>query len=209
MEKNITMMAMLLSMATLGWTGVDDFEVEACVALTNSQYLMSVDYTNKLSRALASDNLELRLDARIVLAASEYQRFLDEADVSGLNGEFNQLSNVVIQTSGLTNLWQHWTSRLLYAGSFASHDAYVHSYAMLTNLLERASRSDAVETTNRLHTALLKHYELSDLSTTNAVKVMAAMSAGELGMGNVMTNLANQVPLNYRNIILDHFKSEH
>ena len=209
MEKNITMMAMLLSMVAIAWTGVDDFEVEACVALTNSQYLTSAEYTNKLSRAWTSDNLELRLDARIVFAASEYQRFLDEADVSGLNGEFSQLSNVVNQTSALTNLWQHWTSRLLYAGSFASHDDYVHSYAILTNLLERANCSDAVETTNRLHAALLKHYELSDLSTTNAVKVMAAMSAGELGLGNVVTNFANQVPLNYRNIIFDHFKSEH
>lgn len=61
----------------------------------------------------------------------------------------------------------------------------------------------------KLHVAILKHYELSNLSTTNAVKVMAAMSAGELGMGNVMTNLANQVPLDYRNIIFEYFSPEH
>ena len=38
-----TTTVVLLSIAASAWTGVDDFEVEACVALTNSQYLTGVD----------------------------------------------------------------------------------------------------------------------------------------------------------------------
>ena len=185
------------------WDSVGDMESEACMALTNVQYLASNAYADRLKAALSTTNEAMRVNAQLMLGVSHYQRFLETLEEGDMERYCEHMSNAVVQAVPTAADWRYWTARLLYAGSFAARDDFSKSYAILTNCLDSMDALCCVSPANALDVALLSYYELRNISIKEAFKVMAGMSAAELGMGSAATNYANQISPPYRDLVLE------
>ena len=204
------MTVLVVSVVTVcarAWNSVAEMDVDACRALTNESYLLSSTFTNQLATALNSSSEEMRSEAYMLLSIHAYQNFLNTANDSWLQIEMSNASNAVLAIGMNSNKWQYWTSRFLYAGAYCSVPNYEGSFALMTNSLHELSLS-AFDTNNvnAVERAILNKSEMLNVGITDAMRIFAGMSAAELGMGGVATNYANQVPVPYRNVILQFVK---
>lgn len=185
------------------WDTVDEMESDIVVALTNNSYLVSATFTDQLNSATNSALVEMKTDAYLLLSLTAFQNFLNTAEGGWLCREMFNASNAVEAIGIHSNKWQYWMARFTYASAQISQQHFSSSYSTLTNALEEIARTGYVSADSDAERAILHKYEMPDLNIVDAMKVFAGMAAAELGMGNVATNYANQVPMPYRNKIHD------
>ena len=192
---------MLFTMANhaLAWNSLAEMDVDVCRALTNNVFLMSESFTNQLNAACNSGSDE----AYMILSIHAYENFLHTADSDWLRLEMFNASNSVEAIGMHANKWQFWMSRFLLAGACCSVPNYERAYAITTNSIHLLVSSGFTNHASMVEHAILRKYEMDGLDVADAMRVMAGMSAAELGMGDVATNFANQVSTPYRNIIFD------
>ena len=192
-----------MSNHAFAWDTLAEMDVDVCVALTNNAFLMSASFTNKLNMACNSGSDELRSEAYMLLSIHAYENFLNTADSNWLRPEMFNASNSVEAIGMHTNKWQFWMSRFLLAGACCSAPNYERAYALTTNSIHLLVSSGYTNRASMVEHAILRKYEMDGLEVADAMRVMAGMSAAELGMGDMATNFANQVSTPYRNIIFD------
>ena len=202
---------LLLCMAMLAhcvgaWNTVAEMENEVCMALTNDAILLSATFTNNLHAAANSPFEEMRSEAHLLLAINAYQNFLNTMDEGWLHHEMLNTSNAVVAIGSHTDKWQYWMARFLHAGAFASLNDYMSSYATATNALNGLTASSYTNALSTVETCIMRKFEMTGIDISAAFKVFAGMSAAELGLGESATNYANQVPVPYRNTILEFIK---
>ena len=188
---------------TYAWSSIEEMESEVCVALTNDEHIVSQTFTNQLGLATSSASDEMRAEAYMLLSISAYQNFLDTADALWLDHEMSNASNAVVEIGANNNRWQYWMARFTYASAFASELNFTNAYSIATNTLAEISASGYTNESSMVESAILEKFEMPDLHVEDAMKIMAGMSAAELGMGIAATNYANQLASPYRDIILD------
>ena len=188
------------------WNSIAEMETDICVALTNDSYLLSAPFTNQLNEALGAASVEMRCEAHMLLAINAYHNFLKTIDESWLQRERINASNAVVDIGLHADKWQYWSARFIYAGAFASIDDYMASYSIITNVLKELSIHPYTNNTASVESRIIEKFEMSDIDITTAFKVLAGMSAAELGLEGTATNYANQVPVPYRNMIFDFIK---
>ena len=194
--------AVTSSYSAFAWDSVQELEADACCALTNAQYLTSEQYVASLRSCITNSDMAISADAQIMLALSARQRFWDSMDSSMTEVEMQHISNVVASVQLDRLDWRYWISRLIYASAHADVDDYSQAYYVLTNAICSMQTPVIQFETNSLPRAILNRYELTGLSMEMAFKVLAGMSAAELGKGVEATNFANQVSAPYREMIL-------
>ena len=185
------------------WTTLDEMENEICFALTNDTYLLSEAFTNKLNEAASSPLAKMRCEAYMILSINAYQHFRDTVDESWLGVEMQNASNAVVAIVDGGGEWQYWASRFIYASAYASISDYSKSFSVLTNAITEMVSLNYTNSESCVERAIIEKFEMPGLEVESALKVFAGMSAACLGMGNVATNYANQVPLTYRNMIFE------
>ena len=189
------------------WDSVAEMETAVCQALTNENYLLSSTFTNQLAAAINSPSVEMKCEAYIMFSIHAYQNFLNTADDSWLQIEMCNASNAVSTIGMSTNKWQYWASRFVHAGAFCSVSNYESSFAVLSNALQEASYSCFTNNSpGPVERAIFDKFEMPNVGVIDAMRIMAGMSAAELGNGSVATNYANQVPVPFRNVILEFVK---
>ena len=187
----------------LAWNSLAEMDVDVCRALTNNVFLMSESFTNQLNAACNSGSDEMKSEAYMLLSIHAYENFLHTADSDWLRPEMFNASNSVEAINMHTNKWQFWMSRFLLAGACCSVSNYEMAYALTTNSIQLLASSGYTNHASMVEHAILRKYEMDGLEVADAMRVMAGMSAAELGMGDMATNFANQVSTPYRNIIFD------
>lgn len=185
------------------WQAIGEMEADVCIALTNKPFLTSSVFTNNLKSAASSLSVEMKTEANLLLAIVAYQNFLDTADAEWLRQEMTSASNAVVSVGTNRNLWLYWMARFVYAGAYVSEQANGKAYLILTNALDEFSSYGYTNKAVSVERAMLDKFEMSNLGVGDAMKVMAGMAAGELGMKDVATNYANEVSQPYRTIILE------
>ena len=185
------------------WNSIMEMENDICVALTNDNILLSTPFTNQLHLATGSPSEEMKSEAHMLLAINAYQNFLITVDQSWLCRELSHASNAVAAIGTHADKWQYWMARFLHASAFISTNDYVASYAILTNALDGMAAYPHTNLASLVEGRIMDKFEMPGANMSMAFKVFAGMSAAELGMGGVATNYANQVPLPYRNTILE------
>ncbi len=198
----VCIIAIASSNMVFAWDSVQELEADACCALTNAQYLTSEQYVASLRSCVTNSNLTISVDAQIMLALSARQRFWDTVDSSMTEVEMQYISNVVASVQLDRFDWRYWLSRLIYASVHADVDDYSQAYCVLTNSICSMPTPAIQFATNSLPRAILNKYELTGLSVEMSFKVLAGLSAAELGKGVEATNFANQVSAPYREMIL-------
>lgn len=201
----LVLVLMLFAMANhaFAWDTIAGMDVDVCRALTNNAFLMSASFTNQLSVACNSGSDEMKSEAYMLLSIHAYENFLHTADSGWLRTEMFNASNSVEVIGVHTNKWQFWMSRFLLAGACCSVSNYERAFAVATNSIHLLVVSGYTNQTAMVECAILKKFEMDGLGVADAMRVMAGMSAAELGIGDVATNFANQVSTPYRNIIFD------
>lgn len=179
----------------------EEFEGLSIVAMTNNEVLCSGTFSNQILSALATTDLNLRVDGCLMRGIRARHMFLETAESVCLQEERAAVSNAVVLTDDLSDNWRKWVSRLMYAGCYASEDSFAKSYAMLTNGLMRMTAEGFTGSTNRLSGAILRKFEMGDVSILTAYKVMAGMSAAELGLRTDAQAYASQVPTKFADLI--------
>ncbi len=200
--KRLCLIAVVSSCRVFAWNSVQELESAACYALTNAQYLTSEQYVASLRSCITNSDMAISADAQMILALSSRQRFWDTMDSSMIDVEMQYISNVVENVQLDCSDWRYWLSRLIYAGACADSDDYSQAYCILTNSMSSVHIQTIQSLSNSLPRAILDRYELTDLSVEMSFKVLAGMSAAELGNGMAATNFANQVSAPYREMIL-------
>ena len=181
----------------------EEFESAAYTALTNKEFLLGTLFSNKLDVAESSSALNVRVDSALMKGVRARQMFFESADSEFLDTEMAFLSNAVSLTSFMTNNWRKYIASLMYAGCHATVNSFDYSYGIITNTMAVADDEGFNGTTNQMCMRILSKFQMTGLSVNSALNLMAGMSAAELGMGNVATNYANQLPATYRNMIFD------
>ena len=204
MKKSISACLLAVcSVLVLGWNSVSELEAEASLALATPTTLLNPGFSNKLHSAIQSTNQIIRIDAELVQSIVYYQQFLNSANGRLIDSGKQCLSNVVDLTAGMTNSWRFWTGRLLLASTHAADNDFETAYQMSTNYIQMLQDYGGLQETNILGTAILAYYEMTNANIDVAFKVFAGMSSAGIGMGNAATNYASQVPMPYRNVILE------
>lgn len=203
MKKFVFVSMLMVVDCVCAWTSVSEMETDFCVALTNSGYLLSAAFTNQLPNANNFTSAESRCEVFMLSAIHAAQSFEATADVRWIQEEMKQASNAVVTIGMQTNKWQYWVSQLVYAGAYASQSDYVKSLFVMTNSLSELSSSGYTNDTPPVCRAILRKYEMPDMSVCEAMKVMAGMSAAAMGERSIAINYANQVNGPCRNIILE------
>lgn len=199
------LMAMVVNCAC-AWNSVSEVESGFCLALTNSNYLLSAAFTNQLSSVTNFTSAELRCEMFMLSAIHAAQSFEVTADIGWIQEEMKQASNAVVSIGTQIDKWQYWLSRFVYAGACASSSNYEESLRVMTNSLNEIASSGFTNDVSSVGQLLLKKYEMPGIGVREAMKVMAGMSAAVTGYGSVATNYANQVPGPYKNTILEFLK---
>ena len=203
MKKLLLSFAFLLVNTVYAWDSLVEMENEICCAMTNNAHLLSESFTNKLSAALSSSSVEMRGEAYVVLSINAYQNYLNTMEEHWLQTEFINASNAVETLVQNFDKWQYWVAKFVYAGSYASVSDFSNTFSEASASLVAIGASNYTNSSSSVESAILGKFEMHGLDVEDALKVMSAMSAAELGMGNVATNYANQLPATYRNMIFD------
>lgn len=203
MRKFVFVLMVMAVDCVCAWNSVSEMETDFCVALTNSDYLLSAAFTNQLSSVTNITSVEARCEVGMLLAIHAAQSFEATVDGRWIQEEMKQASNAVVVIGMQTNKWQYWMSRLVYAGAYASQSDYGKSLLVMTNSLSEFSSSGCTNDAAPVCRAMLAKFEMPDIGVGEAMKVMAGMSAASLGERSIATNYANQVAVPYRNIILE------
>ncbi len=185
------------------WNSISEMESDICIALTNDEYFLSATFTNKLNSATNSASSEMKTEAYLLLSINAYQNFLNTADDIWLCQELSTASNAVISSGNHVDKWQYWMAKFTYASALVSQQHFADSYSSLVAALAEITETGYTNGVSIVETGLLRKYEMPNLQIVDALKVFAGMTAAELGMGNVATNYANQVPMPYRNKIMN------
>ena len=180
---------------------LDEFERVSIVALTNSAQLCSSVFSNIVEVAIESTNEDLKVDGYLMKGVKARHKFFETAEAVCLLEEYIAVSNAVEIADDFTNNWRKWSSRLMLAGCYASGGSFHRSYGVLTNGLSRMSTEGFSGTSNELATALLMKFEMSGVSIPIAYKIMAGMSAAEMGLQTEARRCASQVPLDFAQLI--------
>ena len=183
------------------WDSIAEMESDICIALANDEYLASAAFSDKLNSATNSASFEMKTEAYLLLSVHAYQNFLDTADDRWLDRELSAASNAVVSAGSHADAWQYWMARFAYASAQISQRHFGDSYSNLVATMAEFAESGYTNEASPVETALLRKYEMPNLQIVDAMKVFAGMAAAELGMGNVATNYANQVPMPYRSMI--------
>lgn len=199
----LVLMGAILANYAYAWDSCEEMESDMCIALTNDNYLVSETFTNQLITATCFPVDEIRAEAYIMLSISSYQNFLFTADALWLEHEMSNASNAVVAIGSNSDVWQYWMARFTYASAHASELSFTNVYSIATNTLAEIALCGYTNGNSSLEAAILQKFEMPNLSIEDAMKVMAGMSAAELGMTTAATNFANQLAIPYRNIILD------
>ena len=178
-----------------------EFEQSSSSALTNAEILVSCDFSNLVSRAEADTNELVRIDAALVKSIIHFQKYLDLSDVSQLSLGYVCVTSAVHATEGRTNLWQFWSSRLLLSGTEAARENFAASFVLATNCAAHVGADASVLATNRLAMAVSRYYELPKSDFAESFKVLAGMSAAQLGERAEAIKYASQVSTRYRTLI--------
>ena len=185
-----------------GWDSIGEMESDICKALTNNNYLLSQAFTNQLNVAINSSSAEMRSEAYMLHSICSYQIFLDTADDSWLQIEMFNATNSILAIGSSADKWQYWMSRFVYAGACCSVSDYEKSLGVMTNSLRELSASSYTNGSNVVERAILDKFEMANIGISEAMCIMAGMSAAGLRMGSLATNYANQVSAPYHNVIL-------
>ncbi len=197
----------VFSHAVFGWISIFEFEDAAVQTLgTNTTALVDPQFTNQLMVATSSIDDHMAMGAWMMLGVSAYQQFMNDANAEHLNVEAMAFSNAVFHASCSDGCWSFWMSRLLYAGSCVTRGCFAEGYGVLTNGVAEMEASGFSTPTNSLCKALLKKYEMPELTIQEAFKVFSGMTAAELCLNADATNFANAVSLPYRHMILEFVK---
>lgn len=206
MKKIVFVSVAMVINGVCAWNSVSEMERDFCAALTNSEYLLSAAFTNQLSSATNLLTEASRCEVFMLSAIHAAQSFEETADEHWTHEEMRQASNAVVAIGMQTDKWQYWLSRLVYAGACASQSNYEGSFRVMTNSLNEIALSGFTNNVSPVGQLLLKKYEMPNIDVREAMKVMAGMSAAVTGNGSVATNYANQVPVPYKNTILEFIK---
>ena len=206
MKKFVLISMVMVVNCACAWNSVSEMEEDFCVALTNSDYLLSAIFTNRLSSVTNFTSAELRCEVFMLSAIHAAQSFEVTADIGWIQEEMKQASNAVVVVGKQPDKWQYWMSRLVYAGACASLSNYEGSFCVMTNSLNEINSFGFTNDVSLVGQLLLKKYEMSGIGVREAMMVMAGMSAAVTGDGSVATNYANQVSVPYKSTILEFIK---
>ena len=171
--------------------------------MTNNTFLMSEAFTNQLNAASRLGSDAMKSEAYMLLSIHAYENFKRSVDDAWQRKELLYASNAVEVIGMHTNKWQFWMSRFLLAGACCSASNYERAFNVSTNTIHLLTLSGYTNFPTAVEGAILQKFEMGGLEVAEALRVMAGMSAAELGLGNAATNLAHQVPMPYRNTILN------
>lgn len=206
MKKFAFVSMLVVADCVCAWNSVSEMETDFCVALTNSDYLLSAVFTNQLSSATNLTSAESRCEVFMLSAIHAAQSFEVTVDERWIQEEMKMASNAVAAIGMQTNKWQYWMSRFVYAGAYASQSDYGKSLFVMTNSLSDISSSACTNDSVPVCRAMLGKFEMPDIGVVEAMKVMAGMSAAAIGESKIATNYASQVAMPYRNTILEFAK---
>ena len=198
-------MIIILAVANsaLAWNSIEEMESGICFAMSNKVELMSSTFSNKLEKAISSNSSEMKTEAYIVKSIIAYSKFLESSDDMWLTQELCNATNAVRVIGDSCDKWQYWMARFMYANAQISLNRFSDSHCTLTNALCRIVAEGYTNEPTRVEALILKKYEMPDLRIVDAMKVFAAMTAVQLKMGSVATNYANQVPVKYKEQIIE------
>lgn len=196
-------MLLVAAKSIWAWDSISEMESDICIALTNDEYLVSAEFFNKLNSATNSASFEMKTEAYLLLSVNAYQNFLDTADDRWLSEELNTASNAVASAGSHAETWQYWMAKFTYASAQISQQRFADSYSILVAAIADIANVGYTNGASIIEAGLLSKYEMPNLQIADALKVFDGMTAAELGMSNVATNYANQVPMPYRSMITD------
>ena len=174
-----------------------------CRALADQSILTSTGFTNRLVEIVgAMTNREIRIDAMLVLALSEYQRFNDTAEPQHLAVWHDWVTNAVAQTTSPSEGWRYGCSRFLDVAYHVMEENYAVAYEKATKTLVSLEQCQSLCSSNGLEYAVSGFYKMPGLPTAMALKALCGASAARLGYVGVATNYAFQVCEPHRTIIL-------
>ena len=206
MNKCVLLLFSLLCSNASAWQTLAEMDESICLALTNDFYFSSVSFSNELVAATNSVSAEIKSEGHMLLSLRAYQNFLDSADYAWIQDEVGNASNAVIAIGTNSDKWQYWMSRFILAGAYVSIPDCSTTLAIVSNSLAEISSSNFTNDMTKVERAILTKFEMPDGGIANALRIMGGMSAAELGRAGMATNYANQVPLPYRNTILNFIK---
>lgn len=199
----VTIGVLIFAFAAESNDGLSSFEDECCRALANQSILTSAEFTNRLVGIVGTmTNHEIRIDAMLVLALSEYQRFDDTAESQHLVAWHEWVTNAVAQTTSPSGGWRYGCSRFLDVAYHVMEENYAVAYEKSTNTLVSLEQCQSSNSSNGLEYAVSGFYKMPGLSATMALKALCGASAARLSYVGVATNYAFQVGEPHRTIIL-------
>lgn len=207
------MKQMMLTLAAMvpcyanAWTTLDEMESAICVALTNDASLLSASFTNQLNAVVMNAQTnDMKSVAYMILSINAYQNFLETAEEKWLSIEMQNASNAVAMAGVNADRWQYWVSRFLYAGAYVSDSEFSKAFSVLNRSLSEMSAQTYTNDSSRVERAILEKCEMPGIGIAEAMKVMAGMSAAELGQKDTALRFASQVPERYGNVIREFTK---
>lgn len=201
MKKIVFVMMVGTMLSVFGSASVAEFEQISSFAFTNVEILVSDDFSNLVARAESDTNELLRIDAALVRSIIHFRKYLDLADVNQLLRDYACVTAAVHATEGRTNLWQFWSSRLLLSGVEAARENFAASFVLATNCAALVGADASGLATNRLAMAVSRYYELPESDFAESFKVLAGMSAAQLGNRSEAIKYASQVSTKYGTLI--------
>lgn len=203
MKRFVFILMLMVVDCVCAWNSVLEMETDFCLAMTNGEYLLSAAFSNQLSSATNLTSAESRSEVFMLSAIHAAQNFEVTDDERWIQEEMQMASNAVVAIGMQANKWQYWMSRFVYAGAYASQSDYGKALFVMTNSLSEISVSGCTNDASPVCRAILRKFEMPDISVFEAMKVMAGMSAASIGERIIATNFANQVVAPYRSIILE------
>ena len=199
------LLAALMACAAAAWTSEAEMDAAVCKALSAGKNAWSPAFVGQLRETAtnAACSAGMRCEASMLLSLNAWQCFLDTMDGIWMVHERVHAERAVEQIGAATNAWQYWMARFVRAGAAASDCDYARALSVLSNAVDRMAREQATNTATGVECAFLRLFDLPDVATIDAMRVLAGMSAAMLGDGNVATNFAFQVPPRYRAMILE------
>lgn len=201
-----TLVAMISCYAN-AWTSLSEMESAICVALTNDTCLLSASFTNQLNEVVIGTRTnDMKSEAYMILSINAYQNFLETTDEKWLPIALRNASNAVVSAGADTGRWQYWVSRFLYAGAYVSDSRFSQAFSVLDRSLSEMSALNYTNGSSRVERAILEKCEMPGVGIAEAMKIMAGMSAVELGQKDKALRFASQVPERYGNVIREFAK---
>ena len=207
MKRIMIIIAAIVSCCANAWTTLDEMEAAICAALADEATLLSASLTNQLTEVVkGAQTHDMKSEAYMLLSINAYQNFLETTDGKWLPIELQNASNAVVSAGMNSGRWQYWVSRFLYAGAYVSDSKFSQAFSVLNRALSEMSELNYTNGSSRVERAILEKCEMPGIGVAEALKVMAGMSAVELGQQDIALRFANQVSERYGNVIREFAK---